>query len=243
MATPHVAGAAALLMSVNPALKGHPDQVGDLLRNTAVTAGVTDPSNSGCGGLTMADHPNYQVGWGRIDVLAAAQAAMGSNHTVTPSVAGGNGSISPSTAQSVADGATIAFTLTPVADYHIVTPVGGTCAAGSLAGSVYTTGAITADCTVIAGFAIDTWTVSASAGAHGTITPASQTIDAGTNATLTVTPDASYVVADVVGDTCNVTPSGADTYATDAIHADCTVTATFAPIGSDMIFVDGFDGF
>ena len=74
MATPHVAGAAALLMSVNPALKGHPDQVGDLLRSTAVTAGVTDPSNSGCGGLTMADHPNYQVGWGRIDVLAAAQA-------------------------------------------------------------------------------------------------------------------------------------------------------------------------
>lgn len=76
MATPHVAGAAALLMSVNPALKGHPDRVGELLRSTAVTAGVTDPYNSGCGGLTMADHPNYQVGWGRIDVLVAAQMAM-----------------------------------------------------------------------------------------------------------------------------------------------------------------------
>ena len=76
MATPHVAGAAALLMSVNPALKGHPDQVGELLRSTAVTAGVTDPYNSGCGGLTMADRPNHQVGWGRIDVFAAAQIAM-----------------------------------------------------------------------------------------------------------------------------------------------------------------------
>ena len=242
MATPHVAGAAALLMSVNPALKGHPDQVGDLLRNTAVTAGVTDPSNSGCGGLTMADHPNYQVGWGRIDVLAAAQAAMGSNHTVTPSVTGGNGAISPSTPQSIADGATIAFTLTPVADYHLVTPIGGTCAAGSLAGNVYTTGAITADCTVVASFAIDTWTVNASAGANGTITPASQTIDAGTSATLTVTPDAGFTVAAVVGDTCSVAPSGAGTYATGAIHADCAISATFAPDGNDTIFDDGFDG-
>lgn len=74
MATPHVAGAAALLMSVNPALKGHPGEVAQLLRETAVHS-VTDPSNSGCGGLTMADWPNYQAGYGRIDVYAAAEAA------------------------------------------------------------------------------------------------------------------------------------------------------------------------
>ena len=75
MAAPHVAGAAALLMSINPALKGQPEQVAELLRSTAVTEGVTDPSNSGCGGLTMLDWPNYQAGHGRIDVYAAALAA------------------------------------------------------------------------------------------------------------------------------------------------------------------------
>lgn len=75
MATPHVAGAAALLMSVNPALKGHPDKVGDILRETAVRQGVTDPNNSGCGGLTMAQWPNYQGGFGRIDAWAAAAKA------------------------------------------------------------------------------------------------------------------------------------------------------------------------
>jgi len=72
MATPHVAGAAALLMSVNPALKGHPQRVADLLRSTAATGDVTDPWNSGCGGLTMASWPNYQAGYGRIDAYAAA---------------------------------------------------------------------------------------------------------------------------------------------------------------------------
>jgi len=78
MATPHVAGAAALLMSVNPALKGRPGQIAELLRASAVTDGVSDPSHpppGGCGGLTMADWPNYQAGYGRIDVLAAALAA------------------------------------------------------------------------------------------------------------------------------------------------------------------------
>jgi len=75
MATPHVAGTAALVMSVNPALKGHPDEVGAILRATTVTQGVTDPSNSGCGGLTMADWPNYQAGYGRLDAYAAVVVA------------------------------------------------------------------------------------------------------------------------------------------------------------------------
>jgi subtilisin family serine protease len=75
MATPHVAGTAALVMSVNPALKGHPDEIGAILRATTVTQGVTDPSNSGCGGLTIADWPNYQAGYGRLDAYAAVVVA------------------------------------------------------------------------------------------------------------------------------------------------------------------------
>jgi len=71
MAAPHVSGTAALLMSVDPTLKGHPDRVAAILRASTVTDGITDPSNPGCGGLTMNDWPNYQSGYGRLDALAA----------------------------------------------------------------------------------------------------------------------------------------------------------------------------
>jgi hypothetical protein len=59
-------------MSINPDLKGHPDEVAAILRASTVTDNVTDPSNDGCGGLTIADWPNYQVGYGRLDAYAAA---------------------------------------------------------------------------------------------------------------------------------------------------------------------------
>ena len=72
MATPHVAGAAALLMSAFPALKGHPAEVGALLQSSAVRQGVNDPFNtSTCGGIAQTTFPNYMFGYGRIDVFAA----------------------------------------------------------------------------------------------------------------------------------------------------------------------------
>jgi subtilisin family serine protease len=77
MATPHVAGAAALLMSANPALKGHPHELAELLRSTAVTVGVTDPVNQTCGGTPRTTWPNNMIGHGRIDAFAAYQAAIG----------------------------------------------------------------------------------------------------------------------------------------------------------------------
>ncbi len=69
--------------------------------------------------------------------------------TVTPS-AGSNGSISPNAPQTVDNGATTSFTLTPAAGFAIASVTG---CGGSLVGNVYTTGAITADCAVTATFA------------------------------------------------------------------------------------------
>jgi hypothetical protein len=72
--------------------------------------------------------------------------------TVTPS-AGANGSISPSNPQAVTSGATSAFTVTPNSGYSA--SVGGSCG-GSLVATTYTTNAITANCTVIASFTLNT---------------------------------------------------------------------------------------
>jgi len=75
MATPHVAGAAALLMSAVPSLKGNPSAVEKLLNKTAQRNGVTNPVNQTCGGTDATVWPNAMIGNGRIDVFAAYQKA------------------------------------------------------------------------------------------------------------------------------------------------------------------------
>jgi uncharacterized repeat protein (TIGR01451 family) len=90
-----------------------------------------------------------QDGWYLDDVKVQSCSDGTVTHTVTP-VAGANGSIAPSTPQFVNDGATTAFTLTPDSGYAIDSVTG---CGGSLVGNLYTTGAITANCTVNASFA------------------------------------------------------------------------------------------
>jgi serine protease AprX len=72
MAAPHVAGVAALMMSANPALRGDPGLVAQLLRQTAVAS----TSIQDCGAFPGAGVPNAVFGHGRVDALAAVQAAL-----------------------------------------------------------------------------------------------------------------------------------------------------------------------
>ena len=52
---------------------------------------------------------------------------------------------------------------------------------------------VTANHTIAASFAIDTYTITATAGANGSITPAVRNVTHGGTTTFTVTPDAGYV--------------------------------------------------
>lgn len=70
----------------------------------------------------------------------------------------------------------------------------------------------------------DTYTVTTEAGAGGSITPASASVDQGESTRFTLEPEANNRIADISG--CNGTLSGT-TYTTGAITADCTVSASF----------------
>jgi hypothetical protein len=146
--------------------------------------------------------------------------------TVTPSVSGANGSISPATPQTVNYNGTASFTVTPNTGYHAV--MGGTCG-GALVGNTYTTDPVTANCTVTASFAINTYTVTPSVpGGNGTIAPAtSQTVNHNGTATFTLTPVTGYNIVTPVGGTCGGTLNG-NVYTTNPVTANCTVTASFA---------------
>jgi len=72
MAGPHVVGAVALIISANPQLAGHVDEIENILEDTAVPK-TTDQQ---CGDVPGSSIPNNTYGYGRIDALAAVQAAL-----------------------------------------------------------------------------------------------------------------------------------------------------------------------
>jgi serine protease AprX len=72
MAGPHVAGLVALILSARPDLAGQVDRIEDIIRRTCVPLTTSD----GCGGDTPESVPNHTYGWGRIDALAAVNAAL-----------------------------------------------------------------------------------------------------------------------------------------------------------------------
>lgn len=80
MATPHVAGAVALLWSAVPALANHVPETEALLRATAVRL----TSDQVCGGISGSAVPNPVFGWGRIDIAAAVASAQASQGPPPP---------------------------------------------------------------------------------------------------------------------------------------------------------------
>ncbi|MCC7261111.1 MAG: VCBS repeat-containing protein [Candidatus Latescibacteria bacterium] len=144
-------------------------------------------------------------------------------YTITAS-AGANGLISPSGAISVNQGASQTFAITPATGYHIADVVVDGVSVG-VAGSYYFSN-VTANHAISANFALNTYTLTATVGANGSISPSGPVSTAeGTNQTFTITPDPGYQTTSVVVDG---NPVGlVSSYTFSNVTADHTIVANF----------------
>ena len=118
MASPHVAGAVALLWSARPQLVRDIAATKALLQNTANSSVIVTPPQL-CGGtLSSTDIPNNSFGYGRVNVLAALNASASPTPTAT-ATASATATVTPTaTATATATAtptATASATSTPTA--------------------------------------------------------------------------------------------------------------------------------
>ena len=146
-------------------------------------------------------------------------------YIITPT-AGAGGSLSPTTPQTVMHGSDITFTSASDTGYHIndVWVDGGSVGAVG----AYTFENVTADHTISATFAINTYVITPTAGVGGSITPGtSQAVNYGDDVTFTIAADTGYHINDVWVDGGSVGAVGMYTFAN--VTADHSISATFAP--------------
>jgi len=150
--------------------------------------------------------------------------AVGENSHVITASAGANGTISPAGSAVVQDGASQTFTLTPAACFRVFDVLVDGASVGAV--TSYTFTSVTANHTISATF-VNTYPITATAGAHGSISP-SGVVNApcGTNQTFTITAAPDWHIADVLVDGVSVGSAG--TYTFTNVTALHTIAASFA---------------
>ena len=176
--------------------------------------------------VTVTKH-NYRPYVGNVMVATTP------NYTVT-ATANTGGNVSPSGTVTVTCGTPQTVTITPNACYRIANMTVDGIARGAI--SNYT---FDGQCnagnnahTLNAQFALNTYTITATAGAGGTIQPGGvTTVNCGASQTYTITPVSGYQIADVKVD--GVSKGALTTYTFPNVNATHTIQATFAQVVSN----------
>ena len=160
--------------------------------------------------------------------------------SVTPA-AGANGGISPNSVQTVNYGGSLTFTATPSTGYTVSNwAVDGVSMQSG--GSGFTLNSITANHNVLVTFALLSFTITPSAGAHGGISPNSvQTVNYGGSLTFTASANTGYTVNAWTVDG-KVAQSGGATFALSNITANHAVQVTFTPLSYTITPSAGANG-
>ncbi len=147
-----------------------------------------------------------------------------STYTIT-ATAGANGSISPSGATTVNSGGSQTYTITPNAGYRIADVQVDGSSVGAVAS--YTFSSVTTAHTIAASFAINAYTITATAAANGSISPSGAvTVNYGGSQTYTITPGTGYHIANVLVDGASV--GAVASYAFTNVTTAHTIAASFA---------------
>ena len=153
--------------------------------------------------------------------IAAVFAAITYEITAT---AGANGSIAPSGAVEVAYNGSQAFTITAAEGYVVADVLVDDVSVGAV--ESYTFNNVLANHTIAASFALDTMTITASAGTGGTITPTGAVdVVYGEDQTFTITPGSYYEVLDVLVDGESV--GAVESYTFNNVTEAHTIAASF----------------
>jgi len=200
----------------------------------AVTANYGDSVT-----LTISPDPGYHVADVLVDgasvgaVISYTLNAVTSDHTINAtfeintytinSSAGPNGSILPSGSLTVSHGGNGAFTITPDAGYHVADALVDGASIGAVMS--YTFMNVTADHTITATFAINTYTITANAGLGGAITCTPSIVNYGFSSTCTIMPDTGLHISDILVD--GVSAGAMGNYAFTNVTANHSISASF----------------
>jgi len=208
---------------------------------TISPSGVTDVNGLGSQTITITPDPGYIIAYVYIDgvsqgpITSYTFSRISANHTIDTTFArclsitasaGANGTISPSGVACVNSQGSQTFTLSPNAGYQVADVKVDGVSKGAI--TSYTFSSVSANHTISATFAQQTYTITASADTlGGTISPnGAVSVNSQGSQTFTLSPNAGYQVTDVKVDGISV---GARTsYTFSNVSAKHTISATFA---------------
>jgi len=148
------------------------------------------------------------------------------NYTITATAHAG-GSISPPGTQTVNYGASQTFTIAPNTGYSVSSVVVDNIP--QAVSTNYTFNRVTTNHTISATFASNTYTITASAGTGGSVSPSGrQAVPCGTNQSFTITPAANHKISSVYVDGEPITVTSNYTFWN--VEANHQITVSFQPI-------------
>jgi hypothetical protein len=160
------------------------------------------------------------------------------SYTITAS-AGAGGSISPSGAVAVGCGADQAITITPDACHTIADVLVDGVSQGAVTSYTFTN--VTGNHTIAASFNLVSYTITASAGAGGSISPSGNVpVGCGASQSFTIAPDACHTIADVVVD--GVSQGAVTSYTFTNVTGNHTIAASFSLIAYTLTASAGAGG-